>query len=260
MNLFTFMIGGSVLAPYYTLFAALGEANAELPPKEVFEKLRETGIQAEQELLKATDGVNTQRGQLFLLGLASGMAGFCLAKGQRVPSSEYYSAVREACAGLCERELFNLNPREATTVGQRIYLNLGVTGARGEAEAGFPTAERVGYPAFETGLQKGLNLNDAAVHALISIMSVLTDTTVLRRLGKDGLAVMRETGGEILAAGSVFTGQGRDLITRAHHDFSCMRLSPGGAADVLALSIALYLVEHGYPDRKVVMTPSLFEG
>lgn len=259
MSLITFMVGTSVLAPYFTLFADLGYSKIDSSPAELFRELRALGSQAERDLLKATAGVNTQRGQLFLLGLASGIAGLCIARGQTIPSKEFYSTVREACAGLCGRELAGIGADEAKTTGELQYLKLGVVGVRGEAEAGFPTVEQVGYPALDLGIRMGLSLNDAGVHALINIMSVLVDTTVLGRLGSEGLITMHETARRILVSGSVFTESGRDMILEAHRQFSVMGLSPGGAADLLALSMALYFIEHGLPESEVILTPSLFD-
>lgn len=260
MNVLTFMIGSSVLAPYFTSFAQVGWKCPNLTPVELFAVVREVGIQAEQELMKATMGVNTQRGQLFLLGLGAAVAGLCLARGQRVPSPEFYATVREACHGLCSRELAGLEAAEARTTGERLYFEQGISGVRGEAEAGFPTVEGTGYPAFEYGLSQGLNLNDAAVHALISIMSVLDDTTVIGRLGVQGLRTMHEAAREILASGSVFTEGGRFRINEAHKRFSGMRLSPGGAADLLALSMALHFVDRGLPGKDTLTASGLFGG
>lgn len=258
MNLHTFVIGSSVLAPYFTAFARLGREYRQRPAKELFTALRHLGVSAEHDLLQATAGINTQRGQLFLLGLAAGLAGWSLARGQQVPSEQFYLAVKQACEGLSSRELGSLQIGEAKTNGQRMYLVQGETGVRGEAEAGFPAVRQVGYPCFEDGLRRGLSLNDAAVHALISIMAVLQDTTVWGRLGQDGIVAMQSTATQILSLGSVFTEQGRSAVLQAHTSFSTMRLSPGGAADLLSLSMALYFIDHGFPGPEVLLVPSLF--
>ncbi len=259
MNMFTFVIGSSALAPYYTAFARIGWMMADDALPDVFAALRSLGVQAEADLLRATHGVNTQRGQLFLLGLAVGVAGVCLGRGLKVPSPRYFSAVREACQGLSARELTPLTEREAHTTGERLYVQGGSRGVRGEAEAGFPSVQKFGYPALQDGLAAGLCLNDAGVHALVSIMAELEDTTVLGRLGADGLTLMHNTAKDILGAGSVFSDAGREKILKCHGLFSSIRLSPGGVADLLALSLALYFVEHGFPQSAVLLKPSLFE-
>jgi len=140
-----------------------------------------------------------------------------------------------------------------------LYVSGGYTGVRGEAEAGFPTVEHVGYPALVDALKRGLSLNDAAVHSLVTIMSVLIDTTVLGRRGEEGLAILHATVSEILAAGSVFTKAGRELILSAHARFCAERISPGGSADLLSLAMALLFLEQGFPGTQALLAPSLFE-
>ena len=260
MNVFTFMLGSSILAPYFTECVATGWQEAEHSLQHVFAKLRGVGVRAERALLHATAGVNTQRGQLFVLGLAAGIAGACLAKGVRVPSPEFFRAVATACCGLTERELKGLSARDSLTAGERLYLAGGHTGVRGEAEAGFPTVEHAGYPALEHAISREVNLNDAAVHALVCIMALLADTTILNRAGEKGLAKVQATAQAILAEGSVFSARGRELILQAHASFSTAGLSPGGSGDLLALSLALYFQNHGFPPPQMLLRPSLFKG
>jgi len=260
MNVFTFMLGSSILAPYFTECVATGIKEAEHSLEHVFAQLRNVGVRAERELLHATSGINTQRGQLFVLGLAAGIAGTCLAKGVRVPSPEFFRAVAAACRGLTERELSGLTARHSRTAGERLYVEGGYTGVRGEAQAGFPTVEQVGYPALEQAISREVSFNDAAVHALVSIMAFLADTTVLHRAGEQGLAKVQDTARAILAAGSVFSAQGCELTLQAHASFSAARLSPGGSGDLLALSLALFFQSHGFPSPQILLRPSLFKG
>jgi len=259
MSLFTFVIGSSTLAPYFGACVETGWSHAQESLGAVFGKLRSVGVQAEQELLRATAGVNTQRGQLFVLGLAAGVSGVCLARGVRTPSGAFFGVIREACRGLTERELNQLENRVSLTAGERLYIEKGYTGVRGEAEAGFPTVEHVGYPALVAALHQGVSFNDAAVHTLISIMSSLSDTTILHRAGDDGLAQVQSTAQAILGAGSVFSERGRQLILSAHTDFCQARLSPGGSADLLALSVALHFLGEGFPEPQILLRPSLFK-
>lgn len=258
MNLFTFVLGSSTLAPYYTEFARLGFEYAGESLPELFLKLRAIGMIAEKELLQATEGVNTQRGQLFVLGLAAGVAGYCRSRGIDIPSTSFFDSVRDACQGLSERELISLAQSDARTTGERLYLSHGYRGVRGESESGFPAVQHTGYPALRMALDAGLGLNDASVHCLVSIMSVLDDTTVIGRGGEEGLREVKESGKAILSLGSVFTPEGRAQIVKVHHLFCRRRLSPGGAADLLALSLALHFASSGFPPRSLLLAPSLF--
>lgn len=260
MSLLTFLLGSSILSPYFVACVEVGWRETGQSLGEVFGQLRNIGVQAERELLRATSGVNTQRGQLFVLGLAAGITGVCLAKGIKAPSVEFFATIRQACQGMTERELENLTARPSLTAGERLYREGGYTGIRGEAEAGFPTVEQVGYPALQDALGQGASFNDAAVHALINIMACLPDTTILHRAGEEGLALVQSTARAILGAGSVFSELGRALTLSAHSTFCAARLSPGGSADLLALSLALHLLGEGLPTPELLLRPSQFKG
>lgn len=258
MNLFTFVLGSSVLASYYTEFAGLGYEHKGESLSILLTRLRAVGVAAEKELLEATTGVNTQRGQLFVLGLAAGVAGYCRQRSIGLPSHGFFQAVRDACQGLAERELSSLTASNAKTTGERLYVHQGYRGVRGEAEGGFPSVEHAGYPALLHALALGVGLNDAAVHCLISIMAVLEDTTVVGRGGQEGLRRVQEAARVIIGLGSIFTSEGRGLIQETHELFCREKLSPGGSADLLALSLALHFISTGFPTRERLLAPSLF--
>ena len=53
--------------------------------------------------------------------------------------------------GTVSKELEGLTKETARTAGQRFYLEYGITGIRGQAEAGFPTVLEYGLPTLEKG-------------------------------------------------------------------------------------------------------------
>ena len=63
--------------------------------------------------------------------------------------------------GLVRRDYQHLTPETARTAGEVLYLRHGVTGVRGQAEAGFPAVREVGLPVLEESLRQGLSWNDA---------------------------------------------------------------------------------------------------
>ena len=88
--------------------------------------------------------------------------------------------------GAVERELGALlaePPRRALTNGERLYVEHGVTGVRGEAERGFPSVINAGLPALRRALESGASFNDAGLAALLSIMLVCEDSNVMHRAG-----------------------------------------------------------------------------
>ena len=80
MSILTFAAGSAVLAKAFTDLQVLGMKHTG-DYRELFAKVRQYGVSAEQELLRVTKGVNTQRGILFAGGLMAAAAGAALNKG-----------------------------------------------------------------------------------------------------------------------------------------------------------------------------------
>jgi triphosphoribosyl-dephospho-CoA synthetase len=129
--------------------------------------------------------------------------------------------------------------------GQRLYFETGCTGVRGEVERGFPTVLEAGLPALEHALDKA-GLADALVHALVAIMSRAEDSALATRHSLDTLKeTVWPAVRDALSAGSVFTHAGRAKILEMDEVFAEKGINPGGSADLLAVTVAMYLWEHG---------------
>lgn len=240
MNILTFAASSAVLARAFSELQDIGMLH-DGTPAELLDKARGYGVAAEQEMLRATKGVNTQRGILFTGGLLCAAAGYC--QNRRLPKEALTDVVREMTAGIVGREL-----RQARgvrlTAGERLYQSYGITGIRGEIEAGLPSVTGCGLPALREALAGGASLNDALVHALLSLMTVVEDSNVIWRAGLSAAAEVKETAAAILAAGSIFSAAGRELLARAEAEFPRRRISPGGSADLLSVAIGFYLLEN----------------
>ena len=90
-------------------------------------------------------------------------------------ASSLCSEVRILCRGLVARELAGRSA--AVTAGERQFQQLGLTGARGEAESGFATVRRV------LPLWNGRQLHDL----LLRLMAVNPDSNLVSRGGIHGL-------------------------------------------------------------------------
>lgn len=234
MNLFSFMASASALGAWFEKAARIGMM--ELSEGETFARLRAEGMRAEQDMLRATRNVNTHKGALFSIGIA------CCAAGRMGEGASAEKIL--ACAGRIARHALEdfdgLNPEKVQTGGERQYLEMGRTGIRGEAAAGFPSVKEWGLPALEAALEKGMNINDAGLNALLNLMARVPDSNILRRRGEDALRMVQERAGMLCRNG--FT---HEQLRRMNEDFIRENISPGGSADLLALTYFLHLIENG---------------
>lgn len=240
MSIFTFMMSSAVLSKAFNDLQDIGQAHRGTLA-ELFCKLRSYGVGAEAELLRVTKGVNTQRGILFAGGIVSAVSGYAMNMG--LSRDALLPLIKEMAAGLVARELKNLD-HAAMTAGEKLYYKYGITGIRGEVENGFPSVVNYGLPALEDAFDKGATINDALVHALIALMTVVEDSNVIWRTNYDTLLEVQRIAKNILSLGSVFTEKGRMAIAETERYFLQRRISPGGSADLLSVTITLYLLEH----------------
>lgn len=240
MSIFTFMMSSAVLSKAFNDLQDIGQAHRGTLA-ELFCKLRSYGVGAEAELLRVTKGVNTQRGILFAGGIVSAVSGYAMNMG--LSRDALLPLIKEMAAGLVARELKNLD-HAAMTAGEKLYYKYGITGIRGEVENGFPSVVNYGLPALEDAFNKGATINDALVHALISLMTVVEDSNVIWRTDYDTLLEVQRIAKNILSLGSVFTEKGRMAIAETERYFLQRHISPGGSADLLSVTITLYLLEH----------------
>lgn len=235
MDFFTFQASAAALWPYFADCAATGMETRALPAPETFRRLRGPGLAAEGEMLRATGGVNTHKGAIFSLGLLCGAAG-------RLGETDPEALLRE-CArmteGLTALDFAGLTPETAQTMGQKLYLRHGITGVRGQAEAGFPAVMQVGLPRLEEGLRRGLSLNDAGCAALLAMLAETVDTNLIARSDYETQQRIARDMGELLQTEPFPT---QERLRQLDTAFVERNLSPGGTADLLALTYFLHFL------------------
>ena len=240
MSIFTFMMSSAVLGKAFSDLQEIGQGHRG-SLAELFDKLRNYGVAAEKELLRVTKGVNTQRGILFAGGIVSAAAGYAMNMGFN--KEALIPLIREMTAGLVEGELQNIN-HAAMTAGEKLYHKYGITGIRGEVERGFPSVTNYGLPALSEACAKGVTLNDALVQTLLTLMTVVEDSNVIWRTDYETLLEVQRIAKDVLRKGGVFTKDGKMAIAETESYFLQRRISPGGSADLLSVTIALYLLEN----------------
>jgi len=238
MDIRHFFVSANALRPYFCRFAETGYLTRDLSPAETFARIRQIGKEAENAMFAATRGVNTHKGAIFSLGL------LCAAAGRLSPEDWQPERLLAECAamtqGIIEKDFAGITPETAKTVGEHLSAVHGITGVRGQAEAGFPAVKDVGLPVFRKGLEKGLSVNDAGCTALLHLIAATDDTNLIHRSDRQ-TQLQIKAGIAALLEKDPFPAM--SVIEQLDQEFIQKNLSPGGSADLLAVTYFLYFLK-----------------
>ena len=247
MDFYTFMASSSALSMAMARTAQAGINHNDTLPK-LLPVLRSIGKQAEREMLCATNGINTQKGLLFSLGIVTAAAGWLWREKRQLKTTEVLNTAARIVAGIVERELGVLAGKgeKVLTAGERLYRDHGITGIRGELEQGLPAISDCALPMLKKSLEEGLSINDALLNTLLTLMTCVDDTTVMNRHNPEKMrSWVRDKAQSVLAEGGAATSKGRLKAEALDEEFTANNISPGGAADLLAVTWFLYQLENG---------------
>ncbi|MBD8600566.1 triphosphoribosyl-dephospho-CoA synthase [Pseudomonas sp. CFBP 8772] len=213
---------------------AIGELNPALR-----ETIGRLGREGEAAMMRTTNGVNTHRGAIWALGLLVTAA--ALNPDDLSPE------------GLSRRagQLALIEDRHQTanqSHGQAVAQKYGATGAREQAQAGFPAVTQTGLPQLLRSRAAGHGEQNARLDALLAIMTTLSDTCVLYRAGEAGLHAMQHGAQQVLDAGGSATLSGRRALNQLDQQLLSLNASPGGAADLLAACLFIDRLEPALGD------------
>ena len=241
MDFFTFQKSAAALAPYFTEFVRAGAGEGR-NLYTLLSELRPIGRAAESAMYARTGGVNTHKGAIFSFGVLLGAAGWISAHGKPLMADAVLNAVRIICAGLCHTD-YGGQFDTPQTKGQAAYLTYGLTGVRGEAEAGFPLVWDYALPLYRVRRAKHAPLNDALVDVLLVLMAHNMDTNVLGRHDLAMLQRVQEEADRIAKLGGMRTERGRAALQAFDAQLIDAWVSPGGSADLAAVTHFLYEIE-----------------
>lgn len=240
MDFFTFLDSSASLIPGFRDFFCIGWDYGSETDSHLFSRLRFAGQEAEAHMFTATGGVNTHKGLIFASAIVLGALGKLYAENPGNRSAVDSSGLIEICKRLGTCSLGDFNG-EARTSGEKLYAASRITGARGEAAAGFPSALTYGLPVLKNCLAAGYSLNDAAVLALISMMSCVEDTNMIHRGGNEAAEKCKKEAGELLS--EITPDNFHEKLSALDAAYIKGHLSPGGCADLLAISLMFLFLE-----------------
>ena len=119
---------------------------------------------------------------------------------------------KKECGGACA------SGSAAPTHGERLYQRYGITGVRGQVEAGLPAVIEHGLPLLEELLTAGYSEDEAGAAVLLSMIAHTVDTNLITRSDIDTQRREADRAGQILER---FLTSVRQPCTLSHDDRTC---------------------------------------
>ncbi len=227
MDYNTFMASISALRGYFAQIAQYGYEGVG------FDKLRQLGVYQEQMMLAATCGINTHRGAIFNLGFIAAAMGRCLA--QEVPLTS--NTICQMIKRTWQEDILYRLPRNPNSHGQLIYKKYGITGAIHLVAHGFEIIRELALPCYYATMNNVWDAHKAKVQTLMMLICHLDDTNLAWRGNLEGLRLAQKLAKTFLDQGGVFSEGWQDDLQSMNDVFVERNLSPGGSADLLAVTL-----------------------
>lgn len=241
MNYFTFIDSSAALAPFLIKYVALGFSHNG-NPFNLFEKVRAMGQHAEAAMLRQTKGINTHKGANFSFALLLSAAGKIMHdKKLKIPFSkqdtlDVFNYVKQMTEGLLSKDFADLAQKEHLSYGEKLYLEYGIIGIRGEAELGYPALRNIALPFLRMHRKKDQRILFLVL--LLHLMATTEDSNLINRGGILAWENVKKQAAELLQTYSINSSEKELENSLILFDQKLIKenLSPGGSADLLALS------------------------
>ena len=227
------------LRPYFLSLAKVG-FQKKMP---TFDTLKQIGENAEKAMLEATKGVNTHKGALFAMGLTIVAASYLLYNNvlrqgmQRTCNDKHTSgecridADARISAARLQQEIMllasSVQPAENThgAAVSRRYPQ--VSGALAAAKEGY----RLLFDGWLPFYRQHKHVEEGILQTLLAIMQQINDTNIYHRKGADVAKRVKQEARQMLENFSI------DELKAMNERYITDNISPGGAADMLALTV-----------------------
>ncbi len=242
MDIYTFIDSTSVLTTYFRDLILSGIKYNYEKPKIIFEKIRYLGMLAEDDMFFITNNVNTHKGLIFSLGIICASLGYLYKNEKDINIENILRISREMTSELND-DLQGITKENAKTFGEKLYASCRITGIRGEVAGGFSSVKNYGLPVLKMLIKKGYSLNDAGALTLLNLIANVKDTNIIAR---SSVEILEEIQSQIK---NLIGNKGIENISTAEiidldNQFIEMNISPGGCADLLAVTLMLNFIEN----------------
>ena len=231
----TFYKSIDALRPYLLAYAKAGE-NHNGNPLDLFNELRALGKQAEDAMMAATNHINTHKGANFSFALILGAT--ALTKGN-IPEALHYCHLMTR--HLIEVDFADLDQKEHLSYGEKLYVEHGITGIRGEAASGYPSLAKSldYYNTLHTHTPRHRDLL-----LLIYLMTFVEDGNLIHRGGIDAYKKVQQEAKLLFDEAQTLSEE--ELVSKLEDYDNVLierNLSPGGSADLLSLTFFCHKIQ-----------------
>ena len=241
MNFDTFLGSISAIAPYFLKIAEASKNVDDL--QELFTKVRNIGLEAENDMFVFTGGINTHKGQIFALTLLVSASSYILHnESEAIEMSRLTEVIKEMTTDILTSELalIKLKNKEQRTKGEEVYVRYRIPGARGMALKGYAEVYDKGVTFLRNLIITGVPMRKALVNTFLNLLVNLQDTNILSRHSLPTLESVQSVAKQALNFGGILTKKGRTFIDDMDKFFINKNISPGGTADMLAITYFLH--------------------
>jgi len=237
MDYNTFSRSISALSPIFNQFyLKCLDPNQNL----TIEDMRIWGIQAEKKMNAATEGINTHKGAIFLMLLVGKIITDIIKTNESISIQAIKNGLKNYNKHI-ENDKAQVYEQTHGNIVQKAFPQL-KAGIRQQVMDGLPAVFQGGiipmYTRHFSPQQKIEELSATLKISLLSIMEQNIDSNIIHRGGPELLKILKQKAKESKVA----------LLEKQNHTYNefCKwtknkNLSPGGSADLLALTIFIYL-------------------
>lgn len=232
MDIETFYASIKAIKPYIKQYVDAALIHASADNAALFTKLREIGIRCERAMFEATQGINTHKGMIFCLAVVSGALGRLHVCQEEFTSKHLQAKMALLCHDLVKNDL---KKEQVHSAGARFFYETGNSGIRGVAQSGFAIVCEGSLPFYrEQNAHYGEEI--ALKLTLLWLMEHLEDSTLWSRGGIEGLRFTQQKAHKLLLHVKNQPVDLDTLLDEFNMDMIERHLSPGGSADLLALT------------------------
>lgn len=250
MNYHTFLASTAGITPYFYSFAKLGYQWDGQDFEQTILKIRLVGVETEKKMFETTKGVNTQKGAIFLLGFSLFAVAYCLKTNHFFDKIIFREILKKLNKDLVNNELVeNANYSN----GEKCFNKFGkqlAGGIRLEIELGLPTVFEIAYPFMlklfpeKIDTTNQVEFQDKMRIVLLKIISKNNDTNILHRSDEKMLMQLKKMANDALE--NCKKTNSKDSYENLIKFCKNNKLSPGGSADLLVMTLFIYCVNNKY--------------